>query len=127
MNKIQLEAALQLAKMDCENNPNQLNKNRLVQAQAAYDAFVKAQEEPAKPAAPKKATAPKKEKVGKVIVPTPDDNGAPAEDEETDADPDGTGALTEDEETDTDPDGTADNTGASDEETSETGEKKTEE
>lgn len=91
MNKIQLEAALQLAEIDCENNPNQLNKTRLAQAKAAFDAFVKGQDEPApkpaKPAAPKKPSAPKKGK-DIPVVPGATAENADASAEETDTDPD---------------------------------------
>lgn len=99
MNKIQLEATLQLAQIDCENNPNQLNQNRLAQAQAAYDDFLKIQEglapiaeepqKPSKPAAPKKPSAltSKKEKIEKVVSVVPDATAdASAEGEDTDPD-----------------------------------------
>jgi hypothetical protein len=136
MNKIQLEAILQLAEIDCENNPTPVNKNRVVQAKLACEAFEKAQEEPAsepkkpsKPAAPKKpsASAPKKVKEEKVIPDaTADDADASAE-EETDTDPavDNTASADrDDQETATDSTDTAETTEAQSEETEE---KKTQE
>lgn len=93
MNKIQLEATLQLAEIDCENNPTPVNKSRVAQARAAFDAFLKAQEpateaeKPLKPAATKKqsAPAPKKEKV---VIPDAIADNTDASAEETDTEPD---------------------------------------
>lgn len=89
MNKIQLEATLQLAEIDCENNPTPVNKSRVAQAKAAFDAFLEAQEpateaeKPLKPAATKKQStpAPKKEKV---VIPDATADNADASAEETD-------------------------------------------
>lgn len=115
MNKIQLEATLQLAEIDCENNPTPVNKTRVAQAKAAFDAFLKAQEEPAaepqkpsKPAAaPKKASAPatKKEKVEKVVdvVPGAAATTADASDEDEETDPDATAENADGDSVDTDP------------------------
>ena len=74
MNKIQLEAALQLAILDYDANPNQLNEQKLNQARQAWDQFmgtepltdeVKVEKQPEKPqkaaikAEPKQPKAPK--------------------------------------------------------------------
>ena len=57
MNKIQLEASLQLAQMDFDANPNQLNEQKLKQAQQAWDQFIAPEAEEKQPEAPKKAPA----------------------------------------------------------------------
>lgn len=57
MNKIQLEAGLQLAQMDFDANPNQLNEQKLKQAQQAWDQFIAPEAEEKQPEAPKKAAA----------------------------------------------------------------------
>jgi hypothetical protein len=57
MNKIQLEASLQLAQMDFDANPNQLNEHKLKQAQQAWDQFIAPEAEEKQPEAPKKAAA----------------------------------------------------------------------
>jgi hypothetical protein len=70
MNKIQLEAALQLAQMDFDANPNQLNEQKLKQAQQAWDRFASPEAEEKQPEAPKKAAAkaePKQPKATKKV------------------------------------------------------------
>lgn len=67
MNKIQIEASLQLAQMDFEANPTPVNKTRLAQAQAAFDALTAtvakpAEEKTTKASKPKVAVAAEKPK-----------------------------------------------------------------
>jgi hypothetical protein len=70
MNKIQLEAALQLAQMDFDANPNQLNEQKLKQAKQTWDQFIAPEAEEKQPEAPKKAAAkaePKQPKAAKKV------------------------------------------------------------
>lgn len=74
MNKIQLEAALQLAQMDYDANPNQLNEHKLDQARKAWDQFLGTDIAPAEEKqqeAPKKAAAKAKPKQPKAVVENP--------------------------------------------------------
>lgn len=90
MNKIQLEASLQLAQMDFDANPNQLNEQKLKQAQQAWDQFIAPEAEEKQPEAPKKAAAKaesKQPKAAKAVKAAEADRDTSADDNQATAEP----------------------------------------